>query len=465
ERHEALRTVFPDVDGQPYQDIRPAAEARPGMTVEAITEADLADAVDRAVRHSFDLATELPLRASLFTIADHEHVLVLVIHHIAGDGWSMGPLARDLSTAYTARRTGTAPTWSPLPLQYADYTLWQRELLGDENTPDSLLATQIDYWKNALAGLPERVELPTDRPYPEQAGYDGASVPVRVDAELHQALTALARSSRTTVFMVLQAALGVLLHRLGAGTDIPIGTPVAGRGEEELDDLVGFFVNTLVLRTDLSGDPTFTELLDRVRETDLNAYAHQDIPFESLVEAVNPTRSLAHHPLFQVTLAFNNTPPTSVDFPAVDALREFADVKAARMDLTVNLAERHGEDGSPHGIDGVITYRTDLFEQDTVTALVERLLQVLRAVTDTPGRRIASVDVLSEDERHLLLEEWNDTAKPVPPATVPELFQHRVRQTPDATALVADGVHITYEDLNARANRLARLLTERGVGP
>ncbi|MFH9499792.1 amino acid adenylation domain-containing protein, partial [Streptomyces globisporus] len=190
-----------------------------------------------------------------------------------------------------------------------------------------------------------------------------------------------------------------------------------------------------------------------------------DIPFESLVEAVNPTRSLAHHPLFQVTLAFNNMPPTSVDFPAVDALREFADVKAARMDLTVNLAERHGEDGSPHGIDGVITYRTDLFEQDTVTALVERLLQVLRAVTDAPGRRIASVDVLSEDERHLLLEEWNDTATPVPSATVPELFQRQVRETPDATALVADGVHITYEDLNARANRLARLLTERGVGP
>ncbi|MFD8663767.1 condensation domain-containing protein, partial [Streptomyces globisporus] len=337
-------------------------------------------------------------------------------------------------------------------------TLWQRELLGDDTNPDSLLATQIDYWKNTLTGLPERLELPTDRPYPEQAGYDGASVPVRVDAELHQALTALARSNRTTVFMVLQAALGVLLHRLGAGTDIPIGTPVAGRGEEELDDLVGFFVNTLVLRTDLSGDPTFTELLDRVRETDLNAYAHQDIPFESLVEAVNPTRSLAHHPLFQVTLAFNNMPPTSVDFPAVDALREFADVKAARMDLTVNLAERHGEDGSPHGIDGVITYRTDLFEQDTVTALVERLLQVLRAVTDAPGRRIASVDVLSEDERHLLLEEWNDTATPVPSATVPELFQRQVRETPDATALVADGVHITYEDLNARANRLARLL-------
>ncbi|RZB19953.1 amino acid adenylation domain-containing protein [Streptomyces sp. F001] len=464
-RHEALRTVFPDVDGRPYQDIRPAAGARPVLEVETVAEAELAGAVDRAVRYAFDLATELPLRASLFTVDEHEHVLVLVIHHIAGDGWSMGPLARDLSTAYTARCAGRAPVWEPLPVQYADYTLWQRELLGEEDDPASLLATQLGYWKDTLAGLPERLELPTDRPYPEQAGTEGGAVPVHIDAELHRALTGLARSRHTTVFMVLQAALGVLLHRLGAGTDIPIGTPVAGRGEEELDDLVGFFVNTLVLRTDLSGDPTFTELLDRVRETNLNAYAHQDIPFESLVEAVNPTRSLAHHPLFQVTLAFNNTPPTSVNFPAVEAVREVVDIQAARMDLTLNLAERHDQHGSPDGIGGVITYRTDLFEQDTVTALVERLLQVLRAVTDAPGRRITSVDILSGDERCRLLDEWNDTVTPVPCATVPELFQAQAHATPDATALIADGTHTTYDDLNARANQLARLLTEHGVGP
>ncbi|WP_246240092.1 non-ribosomal peptide synthetase [Streptomyces tubercidicus] len=466
-RHEALRTVFPDVDGQPHQDIRPADQARPEMTVETIDQADLAAAVDRAVRHPFDLATELPLRATLFTLADtvNEHVLVLTIHHIAGDGWSMSPLATDLSTAYTARHQGHTPTWPPLPVQYADYTLWQHQLLGDDTNPHSLLATQLDYWKHTLAGLPERIELPTDQPYPEQAGYEGASVPVQIDAELHQALTALARSRQTTVFMVLQAALGVLLHRLGAGTDIPIGTPVAGRGEDELDNLVGFFVNTLVLRTDLSGDPTFAELLDRVRETNLSAYAHQDVPFENLVEAVNPTRSLAHHPLHQVTLAFNNTPPTSVNFPEVDAVREFADVRAARMDLTVNLAEQHGADGSPDGIAGVITYRTDLFEPGTVTALVDRLLRVLRAVADAPGRRVTSVDVLTDDERRRILTEWNDTATPVPSGTVPELFQAQVRATPDATALIADGTHTSYADLNTRANQLARHLMEQGVGP
>ncbi|WP_234335460.1 condensation domain-containing protein, partial [Streptomyces variegatus] len=228
-RHEALRTVFPDVDGRPYQDIRPVAEAQPVMEAETVTEVELADAVDRAVRYSFDLATELPIRAALFTLGDavDELVLVLVIHHIAGDGWSMGPLTGDLSTAYAARCAGRAPAWEPLPVQYADYTLWQRELLGDEDDPDSVLADQLGYWKKALAGLPERLELPTDHPYPEQAGHDGASVPVQIDAGLHRALIGLARSRQTTVFMVLQAAVGVLLHRLGAGTDIPIGTPVA----------------------------------------------------------------------------------------------------------------------------------------------------------------------------------------------------------------------------------------------
>ncbi|RZB19948.1 amino acid adenylation domain-containing protein [Streptomyces sp. F001] len=464
-RHEALRTVFPDVDGRPYQDIRPAAGARPVLEVETVAEAELAGAVDRAVRYAFDLATELPLRASLFTVDEHEHVLVLVIHHIAGDGWSMGPLARDLSTAYTARCAGRAPVWEPLPVQYADYTLWQRELLGEEDDPASLLATQLGYWKDTLAGLPERLELPTDRPYPEQAGTEGGAVPVHIDAELHRALTGLARSRHTTVFMVLQAALGVLLHRLGAGTDIPIGTPVAGRGEEELDDLVGFFVNTLVLRTDLSGDPTFTELLDRVRETNLNAYAHQDIPFESLVEAVNPTRSLAHHPLFQVTLAFNNTPRTAPDFGGLTATPQPVRLQAARMDLSVSLAEQHDDGGATGGISGVISYRTDLFDHGTVTAMAERLICILQSAAADPERRLGSFDLLSDDERRLVLHEWNDTATPLPAGTAAELFQARATAAPDTSALIAEGVHISYADLNARANRMARLLVEQGVGP
>ncbi len=402
----------------------------------------------------------------MFTVDDAvaEHVLVLVIHHIAGDGWSMGPLSRDLSAAYAARRAGRAPAWEPLPVQYADYTLWQRALLGDENDPESVLAAQIGYWREALAGIPERLELPTDRPHPEQAGSEGGSVPVRVDAELHSALIRLARSRQSTVFMVLQAALGVLLHRLGAGTDIPIGTPVAGRGEEEIDDLVGFFVNTLVLRTDLSGDPTFTELLERVRETDLNAYAHQEVPFEALVEALNPTRSLAHHPLFQVMLAFNNNPRGELAFAGAKATPQTARTAAARMDLTVHLGERYGGDGSPDGIVGSVAYRTDLFEPATVTALVERLLRVLRTVVADPAQCVTSLDVLSDGERRRLLEEWNDTATPVPSATVPELFRARAQAAPDATALISEGVSVSYGELNARADRLASLLAERGVG-
>ncbi|WP_436849154.1 amino acid adenylation domain-containing protein [Streptomyces atriruber] len=466
-RHEALRTVFPDIDGQPYQDIRPATEARPVVDVECVTEAELTGAVDRAVRHPFDLATELPLRATLFTVegAEDEHVLALVIHHIAGDGWSMGPLTRDLSTAYAARCADRTPAWEPLPVQYADYTLWQHELLGDADDPDSLLSAQLTHWKDALAGLPDRIDLPTDHPYPDQAGSEGGVVPVRIEAELHRALADLARSRQTTMFMVLQAAVGVLLHRLGAGTDIPIGTPVAGRGEEELDDLVGFFVNTLVLRTDLSDDPTFTELLDRVRESDLNAYAHQDVPFEGLVEALNPTRSLAHHPLFQVMLAFNNTPRAELEFGGLDASVRPAGFHAARTDLALSLAERHGEDGSPDGIFGSLTYRTDLFEQHTTTALVERLLRVLRTVVADPDQGVASVDVLSDDERHRVLEEWNDTATAEPTATVPELFQAQVAATPHAIALISEGTHLTYAELNTRANQLAHHLIEQGVGP
>ncbi|WP_313772190.1 condensation domain-containing protein, partial [Streptomyces sp. TYQ1024] len=286
-RHENLRTVFPEDQGTPFQRILEDAHARPALTVTEVNEETLAEAMDRAIRHPFDLASELPLRAELLALSPEESVFVLVLHHIAADGWSLAPLWRDIAAAYAARLRGSAPDWRSLPVQYADYTLWQRKLLGDESDRNSVLASQLAHWKQTLNGLPERIELPADRPYPAVASYRGGSHTFHWDAELHNGLVKLARAHNATVFMVVHAALVALLHRMGAGEDIAIGSPIAGRTDEALDDLVGFFVNTLVLRTDVSGDPTFRELLVRVRETDLDAYAHQEVPFEHLVEVLN----------------------------------------------------------------------------------------------------------------------------------------------------------------------------------
>ena len=266
----------------------------------------LGEAIEETARHTFDLATEIPLRARLFRVTDDEHVLVGVVHHIAADGWSITPLVSDLGVAYASRCAGQAPQWAPLAVQYVDYTLWQREQFGDLDDSESLIAAQLAYWQDALAGMPERLQLPTDRPYPPVADQRGASVAVDWPAELQQRVREVAREHNATSFMVMQAALAVLLSRLSASSDVAVGFPIAGRNDPALDELVGFFVNTLVLRVDLAGDPTVAELLGQVRRRSLAAYEHQDVPFEVLVERLNPTRSLTHHPLVQVALAWQN---------------------------------------------------------------------------------------------------------------------------------------------------------------
>ncbi|MFD7631850.1 amino acid adenylation domain-containing protein, partial [Streptomyces sp. NPDC059851] len=464
-RHESLRTVFPEVDGVPYQCVLDPGTARPRVRLTAVSETELPERMAGPARQPFDLSSEPPLRAELFVLAPQEHVLLLVMHHIAGDGWSTGPLARDLAEAYAARCEGRTPNWSVLPVQYADYTLWQRDLLGDPADPESRFAQQLGYWTRQLSGLPELLPLPADRPRPAVARWDGAQVDLELSPELHVGLTELARRSGASLFMVLQAALAALYTRLGAGTDIPIGSPIAGRTDQALDELVGFFVNTLVLRTDTSGDPSFAELLGRVRETALSAYAHQDVPFEHLVEVLNPSRSLSHHPLFQTVLAVQNAPMGRFSLPGLDVTTYAVATGTAKFDLGVNLGERFGPDGSPAGIIGAVEYATDLFDRDTVAALARRWTLLLEAVTADPEQPIGGIDLLDADERRRLLERGSAAARDVGSVPVPEMFAAQAAATPDAVALVHDGTEWTYAQLNARANRFAHALIARGVGP
>ncbi|MCE6998605.1 amino acid adenylation domain-containing protein [Saccharothrix sp. S26] len=461
-RHESLRTVFPSIDGVPQQVVRPASDV--ALTLPVLDVADVDRAVAEAARQTFDLTAELPVRASLLRVADDDHVLLLVLHHIAGDGWSMGPLLGDLTDAYTARLAGRAPDWAPLPVQYADYTLWQRELLGDPDDPTSPLARQLAFWRQALAGVPDELPLPADRARPASASGRGDSVPVALDADLHRALLDLARGTGTTPFMVLQAGFAALLTRLGAGTDVPAGSPVAGRVDEALDELVGFFVNTLVLRTDTSGDPTFRELLARVRDTDLAAYDHQDVPFERLVEELNPTRSLSRHPLFQVMLVLQNTTAGRVELPGLTAEVAPVDTASAKFDLTLGLREEHDDTGAPAGITGSLEFATDLFDRGTATALAARLTRMFAAVIAEPDTRISQPELLARQERQGLLAAWTDTHADAPvDRCAHELVAAQAARTPDAVALVHGDVRVTYRELVDRANRLAHELVARGV--
>jgi acyl carrier protein len=348
ERHETLRTIFPERLGVPRQLILEACAARPRLAVTAVTEAGLAAALAVATRQGFDLSIEPLLRAHLFALGANEHVLLLLLHHIAGDGWSLAPLGRDLARCYAARCRGTAPDLPTLPVQYADYTLWQHEVLGEETDAQSAIARQLGFWKRCLAGLPDQIDLPSDRPRPAASSYRGDSVPLGLGAELHRGLLALVREERASLFMVLQAALAALLTRLGCGSDIPIGSPIAGRTDSALDDLIGFFVNTLVLRTDTSGNPSFRELVARVRATNLAAYSHQELPFERLVEVLNPARSLARHPLFQVMLTFQNNVEVSLDLQGLTRKTLPASVNALSCRRTVRRSSRSGPFSTPN---------------------------------------------------------------------------------------------------------------------
>ncbi|MFC4605729.1 non-ribosomal peptide synthetase, partial [Rhodococcus kronopolitis] len=466
-RHEVLRTVYPEVDGTGHQVVLPATSAAIDLTPESVTVEELTERAAATVRAGFDVTIGVPLRARLFRVdSTDEYVLVMVVHHIAGDAFSMGPLTRDVMVAYAARSAGEAPTWAQLPVQYADYTLWQREVLGSEDDQDSLISRQVDYWSQQLAGLPEQLDLPSDRPRPLVATDRGGLVDLTIGAELHASLSELARKHNSTLFMVLHSALAVLLSRLSGTSDIAIGTPIAGRGEVALDELVGMFVNTLVLRLQVESGTAFTDLLGQAREGDLAAFGHADVPFERLVEVLNPARSQARHPLFQVALALENMRRTELELSGLTVAGVELDEHPAKFDLQVSLVEAIDEDGTPAGMSGGITFATDLFDEATVVAFGRRFTDVLSAVVADAEVVVGDIDLLDGGERELTLASWNETTHALPAGgLLLDGFRRQVAVTPDATAVVFEGESLTYGEFASRVNRLARHLIGVGVGP
>ncbi|HEV2679590.1 MAG TPA: amino acid adenylation domain-containing protein, partial [Rhodanobacter sp.] len=467
QRHESLRTIFPAGD-TPVQHI--LAQAEVPLALIDTDELSLPAQLDAVIAHKFDLSVDLPMHATMFRLqrVDEQppvHVLLLLLHHIAGDGASLAPLARDLSQAYAARLQGGAPDWRPLPVQYADYTLWQQHLLGEETDPNSLIASQHGYWRQTLADLPEQIALPTDRPRPPTASYRGKHLRFDIDSRVHRQCLALAKQHDATLFMVLHAALAALLSRLGAGHDIVIGSPIAGRVDAALENLIGLFLNTLVLRVDTAGNPSCGDLLTRARQVDLAAYEHQDLPFEQLVDVLNPVRSMTHHPLFQVMLVLQNMSRAALDLPGLQCSRQVFDMPIAKFDLCFDLAEQHDEHDEPAGLVGHLEYACDLFDDATAQVLVQRFIRVLSAMCEDVSQPIGQLPLLDADEQRQVVHDWNATAQAVPDTTVPALFEQQVARTPFAIAAVFEHEALTYTELNRRANHLAHQLIADGAGP
>ena len=480
DRHEVLRTVYPESAQGPSQHILSAAELE--FEVRDVAEAEAESAVTELLSRRFDVTRDIPVRALLLRVHDARaaaYIVALSLHHIGADGASTGPLTRDLLTAYAARIAGTAPQWAALPVQYADYALWQRDLLGSEDDPTALVSEQLAQWRSALAGLPEQLELPADRPRPAVQSLRGRAITFEISAEQHTALHRLARDRRASLFMVVRAALSILLARLAGTEDVAVGASIAGRGAAELDDLIGMFVNTLVLRARVAPQDSFGELLDRVREGDLAAFANSDVPFERLVELLDPVRSTDRHPLFQVGLSFQNLDRTEVRLPGATVRELEVDTHTSQFDLHWYLTDTYDETGAPAGISAAVTYATDLFDQATVQGFVARFLRVVDAVCGDADVPTGDIDLLDPVER-TRLAGYNDTARDlvVPPVagnhphTLTALFATAAAAYPDAVALAEDSAGsagarrvTTYAEFDALGNRLARYLIARGIGP
>ncbi|MDA2808972.1 non-ribosomal peptide synthetase, partial [Nocardiopsis suaedae] len=463
-RHAVLRTrLVPGPAGtEPVQRVL-APEDLPEsvLTVDAAPAEEVPARADRAARAPFDLAADLPSRFTLLRTGDDEHLLLAVFHHAAVDEWSQEPFLRDLDTAYRARAAGAAPGWAPLPVQYTDYAVWQRELLGSQDDPDSRAVRQREFWRRALDGLPAELPLPADRPRPAAPSATGGVVRFAVSAELRRAADALATASGATRFMVLRSTLAVLLHRMGGGDDIPLGTPVTGRSDEALHDAVGMFLNTLVLRTDLSGDPGFAALLERVRAADLAAHGNADLPFEDVVDAVDPARAPGRNPLFQVMVSQQTRPDGAEGLFGLRTRLDDQVIDSAKFDLEFAFIERPGRDG----LDAVVRYASALFDRPTIEDLAERFTRLLGALLADPRRPVSAAEVLLPRERRALESARSAMTRPVRNRTLAGLVSEGAVD-PSATAVVApDGTRVSRGVFDARVNRLARELVARGAGP
>jgi len=460
QRHEALRTVFVSVDGDPLQEIAPEGRFLLKMIdlsgyAESKREAQVRLHESEEAHGKFDLRVGPLIRGRLLRVQAEEHVLLITLHHIVSDGWSTGVLLRELGELYAAYRERRGDPLEPLPIQYADYAQWQREWLQGEE-----LEKQLSYWRARLEGAALQLELPTDRPRPAVQSYRGENVGVVLDAQLSAKLRALAQRHELTLFMVLYAAWAILLSRLGGQDDVVIGAPVAGRQRPELEGLIGFFVNTLVLRVGVGGDLRLEEFLKQIKEVTLGAYDHQDVPFEQLVETLQPHRSLSRNPLFQVSFALQNTPKSDLRLPGSTVTLEDGVNEPAIFDLFLSLEERGDE------IVGSVNYAADLFDRETVGRWMACFTVLLRGMTEGVQSRIGDLPILPESERHQIIELFNATHGAYPQEKlIHELFEARVKRTPVAVAVVYEGQSLTYAELNGRANQLARYLREKGVGP
>jgi amino acid adenylation domain-containing protein len=460
QRHEALRTTFDTVDGQPVQVIAPTAILSvPVIDLSELDESQRELEIERRAhmeaQRPFDLARGPVLRASLLRSASEDHVLLLIMHHIVGDRWSAGVLAEELQSLYSAYVEGKSSPLADLPVQYADFAVWQRSWLRGD-----VVEKHVSYWKQQLTGAPAVLTLPTDRPRPPLQSFRGATEARLLSKELVSELTALSQTEGATLFMTLLAALQTLLSRYAGQEDVVVGSPIAGRNYAELEPLIGFFVNTLALRTDLSGDPSFLELLRRVKESTLNAYAHQDIPFEKLVEELQPARSLSYNPIFQVMFALQNAPLHSL---------QLAGMTLERLPLHQGTSAFDVSWFATHVSGGVLMraeYNTDLFDSETIRRALEHFATLLEGVVLHPDNPISRLPLLTEEERQQVVVEWNNTDHDFSrERSLHQLVEEQVERTPDAPALIFQSQQLTYRDLNARANQLARRLRQLGVGP